>query len=254
MKEREPAVVSGLIILLIVLWLGFAVHGSPRFAGSFWGGILGVSGALLMLWPLRYSAVKRIPSLKERTTKRVSMSTLLAAHIYTGILGAIVAILHTSHKFESNLGIWLAGAMLVTVLTGFIGRHFMKRVSQELREQQEILTKLQVAYQQTASEFTAHPEPVADFAQSRTTLLGFVLGPLFTPERESETGSLALSTRAFRLAESVADVEYAIKAHELLKRRFAIWLDLHIVASVIFYILLGLHIWGAIYFGLRWFG
>ena len=252
MKERERAVMGGLFILLLVLWLGFAVHASPRFPGSLWGGMLGVSGALLMLWGAGYSAVKRIPWIKRRVTQRVRMSTLLAWHVHTATLGAILAILHSAHKFDSTLGIAVTSAMLLAVLTGFIGRYFMQKVSRELREQQEMLTGLQTAYKETARALAAGREPMG--AQSRKTLLERMLGPLFEPETESASSNLALSSYAYDLAESVADLEYSIKAHQLLKRRFAIWLDLHIVASVIFYILLGLHVWGAIYFGLRWFG
>ena len=39
MKERERIVVSGLVVLMLVTWLGFVFHQSPRFAGSFWGGL-----------------------------------------------------------------------------------------------------------------------------------------------------------------------------------------------------------------------
>jgi hypothetical protein len=253
MKEREPAVVGGLIILLLVLWLGFAVHASPRFPGSVWGGALGVCGAVLMVWPLGYSAAKRIAPLKNWITKRVSMSTLLGWHVYTGIVGAILAILHSSHKFDSTVGIFLTGAMLVAVLTGFIGRYFMKLVSRELRERRDMLTKLQTSYQQTATELSAHPEEVA-YAQAHTRLWQRLTGALFVSEAAAGTAGLALSSRAFQLAESMADVEYAIKTDELLKRRFAIWLNLHIVASIIFYVLLSVHVWSSIYFGLRWFG
>ena len=73
MKERERVVISGLVILMLLLWLGFIVHLSPRFPGSLWGGVLGVSGALLMLWPLAYSAVKRIGKLKNAVTRRMPM-------------------------------------------------------------------------------------------------------------------------------------------------------------------------------------
>ena len=37
MKERETIVVSGLVTLMLVLWLGFTIHQDPRFAGSLWG-------------------------------------------------------------------------------------------------------------------------------------------------------------------------------------------------------------------------
>jgi len=55
-----------------------------------------------------------------------------------------------------------------------------------------------------------------------------------------------------RTAESVADLEYAIRTHELFNRWCRRWLVLHIVLSVIFYGLLALHIGAGVYFGLRW--
>ena len=54
------------------------------------------------------------------------------------------------------------------------------------------------------------------------------------------------------LAESVADLEYSIRTHEVLKRWFARALWVHIALSVGFYALLGMHVWSGIYFGLRW--
>ena len=55
-----------------------------------------------------------------------------------------------------------------------------------------------------------------------------------------------------RTAEGVADLEYAVRTHELLKRWFGRSLKLHIILSVVLYTLLALHIGSGIYFGLRW--
>jgi hypothetical protein len=55
-----------------------------------------------------------------------------------------------------------------------------------------------------------------------------------------------------RIAESVTDLEYTVRMHELLKRWFNRALKLHIVLSIILYALLALHIGSGIYFGLRW--
>ena len=255
MKERQRIVVTGLVILLLVLWLGFTFHASPRFPGSLWGGVLGVTGALLMVWPLAYSAVKRIPPLKTAVTRRVTVRTLLTWHVYTGILGSILAILHTSHKFNHPLGILLTAAMLIAVLTGFIGRHFKAQVSEELREKQQMLASLETVYRQTADQLASRPE-AAVVNTARHRLLARLWFRSFVSDMsddENEPSTLALSSRAVRLAESIADLEYATKSHELLKRRFAIWLKLHIVASVLFYVLLALHVWAGIHFGLRWF-
>ncbi len=54
MRKREPLLIGCLVALLYIVWLGFPVHAAPGFAGSFWGGVLAVSGAALMLVPLLY--------------------------------------------------------------------------------------------------------------------------------------------------------------------------------------------------------
>lgn len=251
MRERQRIVVTGLVILLLLLWLGFIFHASPRFPGSAWGGALGISAALLLVWPLAYSLVKRVPLLKELVVKHVTMRTLLTWHVYTGIVGAILAVLHTSHKFNHPLGTLLTASMLVAVVTGFIGRHFRAQISEELREKEQMLASLKEAYNDTAAELLQVPDSSV-LAHVRQGLLARFWFSLFVAENASGQSPLALSSRAVRLGESIADLEYAIKSHELLKKRFAVWLKLHIVASVVFYVLLVLHVWAAVYFGLRW--
>ena len=122
MKEREKIIASGLTTLMLVLWLGFAFHQSPRFAGTAIGGLLAVSGSLLMLFPLAYMIIKRVKRLKKWTTQFVSMRTLLSWHIYAGIVGPILVLLHTGHKFNSLLGISLTTLTIIVVISGFIGR------------------------------------------------------------------------------------------------------------------------------------
>lgn len=252
MKERERLVVTGLLILLLILWLGFTLHTSPRFAGSFWGGMLGVVGALLMLVPLVYLIVKRVKPLKKAVTKRMSMRTLLAWHVYAGILGPILVILHTGHKFESVLGIALTAMTLLVVVSGFIGRYLMSQFSKEIREKREMLSQLELAYQQTSTELAAQPKEMA-WIRPLSGFFSRFLASLFSRDLVSDPGELPASIRALRLAESIADVEYAIRTHETFKSWFGKWLKFHIVISVILYLLLALHVWAGIHFGLRWF-
>lgn len=248
MKERERLVVGGLVAFFLVLWLGFLVHRSPRFAGSAWGGALAVSGTALMLVPLAYMLVKRIPPLKRRVVAKVPMRTLLAWHIYAGILGPILVLLHTGHKFESPLGTALTALTIVVVLSGFTGRYLLSRISQEIREKKAVLTGLELAYRRTAGGLAARPEeaaairPLAGFWRRLKGLL-----PAAGPETEGT------AVRTLGLAEAVADVEYAIRTHETFKRAFAGWLRLHIALSLLLYVLLAMHVWAGIYFGLRWF-
>ncbi len=252
MKERERLVVTGLTALLLILWLGFLVHRDPRFAGSLWGGILGVSGAALMLVPLGYLIVKRVSPLKKLVTRYVSMRTLLSWHIYAGIVGPILVILHTGHKFVSPLGIALTAMTILVVLSGFAGRYLMNQFSQTIRKKTELLTQLELAYRETATELAAHPEQVSAIRPLSGFAARLFAGVFFTAA-PTNPAVMSVPVRAIRLAESIADVEYAIKTHDTFERWFAAWLKFHIVISFMLYGLLALHVWAGIHFGLRWF-
>ena len=249
MKERERIVAAGLVSLLLLLWLGFLVHRSPRFAGSAWGGLLGVSGAGLILMPLAYLVVKRVGPLKWAVTRRLPMRTLLTWHIYAGILGPILGLLHTGHKFASPLGIALTAIMIVVVVSGFVGRYLLNQTAQTIREKREMLTHLELAYRQTAGEVAAHPEEIA-ILRPVTGFWRRLVAGLVIPQTATAPSA---PVRALRLAESMADLEYAVKTHETIRRAFAGWLKLHIVISFMLYGLLILHVWAGIHFGLRWF-
>ncbi|HFB98935.1 MAG TPA: hypothetical protein ENJ62_07330 [Bryobacterales bacterium] len=251
MKDRERLVVSGLVALMLLLWLGFLIHRSPRFAGGLTGGVLGVAAALLMLVPLAYLVVKRVKPLKRAVTRRVPMRNLLAWHIYAGILGPILAILHTGHKFESPLGIAVTAVMLVVVVSGFVGRYLMRQISKEIQEKKGMLEALNSAYRETVAALAGRPE--RELALLPVPRLSALLGTrLLAPSLETGTAGF-LPVRAVYLAQSIADLEYAVKTHQTFKRLFAKWLKFHIVISLAFYALMALHVWGEVYLGLRWF-
>lgn len=251
MQERERVVIAGLFVLMLVLGPGFFVHRSPRFAGSFAGGVLGVSAALLMVTPLAYALAKRVRPLKNAVTRKVSLRTLLAWHVYTGIVGPILALLHTGHKFQSLLGMLLTGAMLIVVFTGFVGGYLLNQCSQELREKRETLSKLQTQYDAAALELLEHGEAALDFANRG--VLPRLLAGLFLPDTAVAGVEGMAAPQTVRLAEAIADVEYSIKMHNVFQAAFNRWLKLHIGFSIIFYVLLGIHVWSGLYYGLRWF-
>ncbi|MGV3531294.1 MAG: hypothetical protein ACO1QR_02920 [Chthoniobacteraceae bacterium] len=246
MKDRERVVMTGVLSVLLLSWLGFLFHSSPRFAGSGMGGMFGIAAAVLMLIPLAYPIVKRIPAINARVTKHVSMQTQLTVHVYAGIFGPLLAIIHTGHKYESWLGITLTAVMLLVVVSGFAVRYLLTYAAHEITDK---LLLLQTArgdldsawgvLENTPAEMRALPK--ARLLTAGLASIGIEL---------SQGGPAGEVTR---LAESVADLEYAVRTHELFKRWFAWSLKLHIVLSILFYVLLGLHIWAGMHFGLRWF-
>jgi hypothetical protein len=245
MKERERVVVTGVLSVLLLGWLGFLVHRSPRFPGSGVGAVFGIAGAVLMLVPLAYPVAKRVRFLRDRITRHVSIQSLLAVHVYSGILGPVLAIIHTGHKFDSPLGITLTAVMLLAVVSGFTVRYLLTYVNREITDKLVLLQTARGdldsawgALESSPAEMRALPK--APRLAAGLASLGLVL-PFGGPAGE-----------VTRIAGSVADLEYAIRTHELFKRWFRRALNLHIVLSLILYVLLGLHVWAGIHFGLRW--
>ena len=246
MKERERVVVTGVLSVLLLAWLGFLVHRSPSFAGSGVGLVFGIAGAVLMLIPLAYPIVKRIPAINARVTKHMSMQTQLTVHVYSGILGPLLAIIHTGHKFDSPLGITLAAVMLLVVVSGFAVRYLVTYVNQEIKDKLLLLQTARGDLDSAWGVMENTPPEMRDLPKAPLLAAGLASVGI-------ELSSGGPAGEVTRLAESVADLEYAVRTHELFKRWFSRALKLHIVLSLIFYVLLGLHVWAEIHFGLRWF-
>lgn len=226
MQPKDRSTALSVLILLLAFWLGFLVHRSPRFAGSTWGGVFGVSGAILMLMPLVYSLTKRSAPVRRTLTRRYSIASLLQAHIWFGFAGALLALIHSGHKFQSALGIALVTLMLLTIISGLIGQYYLRYVTDDIREKQ---------------------------AQ-----LGTVWRELETKQNAMASGPLqaAVPTQAIAeflpIATAAAELQYGVQFQERLRTFLRTWLGIHIGCSVLFYVLLALHIWAGIYFGLRW--
>ena len=245
MKERERIVVTGVLCVLLLGWLGFLVHSSPRFPGSGVGAVFGIAGAALMLLPLAYPIVKRVPFLNRWVTPRISMRSLLALHVYAGILGPLFALVHTGHKFDSWLGISLTAAMMLVVVSGFVVRYLLTYVAHEVTDK---LALLQTARGDLDSAWgVLEKSPVESRALPKLPTLAAGLASLGL---DLSPGGPA--GEVTRIAESVADLELAVRTHEVLKRWFGRSLKLHILVSLVFYALLAMHIGSGIYFGLRW--
>lgn len=243
MKDRERFIITELVVFLVILWLGFLVHQSPRFAGSFTGGMLGISGAALMLVAMAHMIVKRIAPLKQLVTNYVPMRTLLSIHVHAGVIGAILGLLHTGHKFQSHLGIALTAVMLVVVPSGYVGRYLLSQSAGTIHEKRELLTNLQLAFRRAATQLASQGTALL----SRPSLISLLSFGTF------RGNAAPRAIRVTDLAESIADVEYALDHHERFRRAFSIWLKVHIAFSFAFLLLLALHIWAALHFGLRWF-
>ena len=215
----------GTVLTMVALFVpGFLLHSAPRFPGSLAGGLLGIAGALLFVLLLAYTLTKRIPWLRRHTSPRGTLSF----HVYAGAAGAAFGILHTGHKYQSPLGIALVVAMLIVVLSGFVGRYYLVELGAGIRDQQRELGVLRTRYDTIASATALQRGGDAVDA--------------------AEQGTVPVSA----LVDGIVGLEHTIGEREMLKRVLTRWIILHIVAALVLYPMLALHVWSAIYYGLRW--
>jgi hypothetical protein len=119
MRRTPSALALSLIaILAVVAAYGYAARsGIPR-PSSLGGLLLGSVGLLLMLaTEILYSLRKRV-----RGFTRGPMSAWLEVHIFTGLVGAFLVLLHAGGKFHGLAGA-TALATVVIVASGFVGRY-----------------------------------------------------------------------------------------------------------------------------------
>lgn len=244
-REHEGIVVTGVVTVLLLAWLGFFLHRAPRFAGSGVGAVFGIGAAVLMLFPLAYTITKRFPSLTARIRSHVSLKTLLDLHVYAGLLAALLAIIHSGHKFDSTMGMALTALLLLVVVSGYAVRYLFTFVAHEIKDQLALL--------QTARGDLDHAWGVLEKSPAEMRALPNL--PLIAAGMASlglELRSSEPAREVTRIAESVADLEYSVRMNEVFKRWFGRSLKLHIAVSIAFYGLLVLHIVAGVQYGLRW--
>ncbi len=245
MSDAEKHTVSALVSVLVLLAPGFLLHAAPRFPGTLAGGLLGIAGATLFAMLLVYSLVKRIGWLRARVTKHAPLRTFLSFHVYAGVTGALLGILHSGHAYRTPLGIALVVTMLTVVLSGFVGRYYLAQVGADLHEQQAMLGVLRARFDRIVGDAASAGPHDSTAAVSGADLRSFML-------LASGSGGGPGGVPLRRLLGAIADLEHAISQREALNRALSRWTVLHIAAALVMYPLLALHIWNGVYFGLRW--
>ncbi|MEO8357947.1 MAG: hypothetical protein ABI621_18735 [Chloroflexota bacterium] len=109
--------ITGLYGLIVVF-----TRGIPPATELFGHGI-GILGFVFMLMTeVLYSLRKR-----SRSVKWGMMSNWLQFHIFTGLVGPYMVLLHTSWKFNGLAGVTTLFTVII-VISGFIGRYIFTRI------------------------------------------------------------------------------------------------------------------------------
>jgi hypothetical protein len=124
--ELWLAFFSMLVIGSIYSYVVLAASSIPP-AKDLFGHTIGIIGFILMIMTeILYSLRKR-----TRSANWGKMATWLKFHIYTGLVGPFMVLLHSSWKFNGLAGIVMLLTVLI-VISGFIGRYIYTAVPRTL--------------------------------------------------------------------------------------------------------------------------
>lgn len=125
------------ILIITVVYLGFVGFNQVPSSSGLFGHSLGIVGFVLMLMTeILYSMRKRY--MRARWGK---MQHWLSFHIFTGLVGPYMVLLHSSWKFNGLAGVLTLMAMII-VGSGFVGRYFFTAIPRtsegEVMEAQQV--------------------------------------------------------------------------------------------------------------------
>jgi hypothetical protein len=121
-RELWAAFITMVIITIVYGAVVYFTRGIPP-ASELFGHGMGILGFIFMLMTeMLYSLRKR-----SRSVRWGKMSMWLQLHIFTGLVGPYMVLLHTSWKFNGIAG---ASTLLtiIIVVSGFIGRYIFTRI------------------------------------------------------------------------------------------------------------------------------
>lgn len=247
------------IYIFVVTWL----DAIPQASG-FFGHSLGILGFILMLM------TETLYSLRKRSRKTLwgRMSMWLDFHIFTGLVGPYLVLLHSSWKFNGLAGV-VTLLMIIVVISGFIGRYFYTAIPRTI-EGVELetstleadiasinaeLTKWRLSHEDTTPKLALGLTSQPEITHSELTL---VLGRSYlnwrdrlrwqlekrrlNPEIHAHTKKLEyLLQRKHQLRRQVASLAMA-------RRLLALWHSVHIPIGMALFTAAFIHICAAIYY------
>jgi hypothetical protein len=249
-----------IIYIFAVTWLNDIPPASEFFGHSF-----GIIGFLLMLM------TETLYSLRKRSRKAQwgRMSNWLDLHIFTGLVGPYLVLLHTSWKFNGLAGL-VTLLMIIVVVSGFIGRYLYTTLPRTIEGVELETSALETAIATTNAELHLWQISHDDEKQRQFDLhlisqpdtthdqLALVLGRSFLnlsdrlkwwleirslkPENRAQAKKLVhLLKKRHQLHRQVASLAMA-------RRLLALWHTVHIPLGMALFTAAFIHICAAIYY------
>jgi len=258
-KSRELIYALVAIVFITILYLLMvALERRTPAASSFYGHSMGILGFILMLaTEILYTLRKRV-----NLARWGKMASWLEFHIFTGLVGPYLVLLHTSWQFQGLAGI-LSLLTLMIVISGFIGRYIYTAVPRTSDGVELSLAELEGQIRQV-EETLARVMPQSEIkttpieSRSMISPAGMVIGRLGIELQNS------LSTLRSMRGMRPAVRQHAQTLHKLIDERnrlqrqvasmatarklLSIWHAIHVPLGLTLFAMAFVHIIGAIYY------
>lgn len=247
------------IYLLVTMRLATTPAASNLFGHS-----LGILGFLLMLMTeTLYSLRKR-----SRSARWGRMADWLQFHIFTGLVGPYMVLLHTSWKFNGLAGV-VTLLMILVVGSGFVGRYIYTAVPRTADgieiEASELESQIAAAEAELQRWLAARPQVSPTLTQSLASLpdvsrndLLLILGRTFLgwgyrlqwwrEKRRMDAATRAQAKELERLLNRRRILRRQVNSLALARRMLAVWHTVHIPLGMVLFAAAFIHIGAAIYY------
>lgn len=125
-RELWAALAAVVAITLVYLFVAINWAAVPA-ASSLFGHSIGIAGFIMMLMTESLYSIRK----RMRKAHWGRMSVWLQFHIFTGLVGPFMVLLHSSWKFNGLAGI-VTLLTLVIVVSGFVGRYIYTSIPRTL--------------------------------------------------------------------------------------------------------------------------
>jgi len=262
-KELWAAFFAILLITLVYLFAMSQIGGVPAASGLFGHGI-GIVGFILMLMTeILYSWRKR-----SRSARWGKMSSWLRFHIFTGLVGPYMVLLHTSWKFNGLAGIVLLLTVII-VLSGIVGRYIFTAIprtadgaevaASELAQQIDIVDGSLQKWKESEPEITRTiSHALRESPKTATNSLLAVFGRAFSEvsyqfrfwraRRELQSRYRAQALELEHLFKRKRTLQRQVATLVMARRLLSLWHAIHIPIGVALFATAFVHMIGAIYY------
>ena len=240
------------MIGLTLVYVPIATQGIPKASGVFGHGI-GILGFLLML------STETLYSLRKRAKGKAigRMSTWLQIHIFTGLVGPFMVLLHTSWKFNGLAGVLMLMTIII-VLSGIVGRYIYTAVPRTvdgaevaLRDLEQQIARADVKLQELgAARLTPAASPVggASLVFGRTLAQWRYRREIDRVLKSIGTAGQSQVKQLRQLFDDRFRIQQEIQSLAMTRRLLAVWHTVHIPIGVALFTVSAIHIVETIYY------